>query len=127
MADDSVTETTTQSWFSRIGGAIAGAVFGVILFFAAFPLLMWNEGRAIHREKTLQEGGKMVVSVAASPVDQANEGKLVHVTGDLSAGGPVTDKKFGITEKAIKLRRDVEMYQWTESKKSETKKNLGGS
>ncbi|CAN5791841.1 hypothetical protein BH09VER1_BH09VER1_19060 [soil metagenome] len=127
MADDSVTETTTQSWFSRIGGAIAGAVFGVILFFGSFVVLWLNEGHAIKEERSLLQGSKEVVSVSASTVDPANESKLVHVTGDLSARGPVKDKKFGITEKAIKLRRDVEMYQWTENKKSETKKNLGGS
>ncbi len=127
MADDSVTETTRQSWLSRIGGAISGVVFGVILFFGSFILLSWNEGRAIDREMTLKQGSKECISVEASPVDKANEGKLVHVTGELSANGPVTDAKFALTAKAIKLRRDVEMYQWSEDKKSETKKNLGGS
>lgn len=124
---DSVTTRSSQSWFSRIGGAITGMVVGLILFIASFPVLTWNEGRAIHREKTLQFGMKEVVSVPASPVDPANSGKLVHVNGDTVAPEPVSDDVFGISAPAIKLRRNVEMYQWTESKKSETQKKMGGS
>ncbi|WP_339136467.1 MAG: hypothetical protein WGN25_01115 [Candidatus Electrothrix sp. GW3-4] len=57
MSDDSYTEVTNQSWFSRIGGAIKGIIFGFILFIIAFPLLFWNEGRAVKTYKTLKEGG----------------------------------------------------------------------
>lgn len=103
-----------------------GVVIGVVLFIVAFPLLGWNEGRAIHRTKTLEAGGSAVISVPADPVAAANEGQLVHVTGRTAAEGAVTDPVFGLTEHVIKLRRDVEMYQWTEEKKSETQKKLGG-
>ena len=37
MSEDSFTEITTESWFSRIGGAIKGIVIGLALFIAAFP------------------------------------------------------------------------------------------
>lgn len=126
MADDSFTVTSNQSWFSRLGGAIAGVLFGIVLFIAAFPLLTWNEGRAIHREKTLAAGKKDVVSVPASPVDPANKGKLVHVTGDVVAAAPVSDEKFAVSAPAIRLRRNIEVYEWTEDKKSETKQKIGG-
>lgn len=127
MANDSVTETTSQGWFSRIGGAITGALFGVLLFLGSFPLLLWNEGRAIKTETSLKNGSKEVVAAPAKPIDASKEGKLVYVTGDMVTGGAIRDTKFGISAPAVKLRRDVEMYQWTENKKSETKKNLGGS
>ena len=127
MGNDSVTVTSRQSWFSRIVSAFAGVIIGLILFFAAFPLLAWNEGRAIKREKTLQEGAKTVVDVPASPVDATNDGKLVHVTGTVTASGPASDPTFGISAEAIKLQRGVEMYQWNEEQKSETKKQVGGS
>ncbi len=126
MSNDSVSVTTNQSWFSRIGNAIAGVLVGIILFVAAFPLLTWNEGRAIKREKTLQEGSKSVVSIAPSPIVTANEGKLVHITGDATPDNAPMDPVFGISAPAIKLHRNVEMYQWTESKKDETKQKLGG-
>ena len=52
----SFTETTRQSWFSRIGGAFKGILVGGLLFLVAFPLEFWNEGRAVYRSKTLAEG-----------------------------------------------------------------------
>lgn len=126
MSNDSVTKTTSQSWFSRLGGAIAGVLVGVFLFFAAFPLLTWNEGRAIKRIKTLQVGRSEAVSVPATPADATNEGRLVHVTGNTVAAEAVVDAQFGLSAPVIKLRRSVEMYQWTEKEESETRKKLGG-
>jgi len=57
MADDSYTEVSSRSWFSRIGGAFTGIVIGLVMMAVAFGLLFWNEGRAVGRYKTLQEGG----------------------------------------------------------------------
>ncbi len=39
-----VTETTRESWGSRLGGSLRGVVIGLALFIAGFPLLFWNEG-----------------------------------------------------------------------------------
>lgn len=127
MSDDSFTTTTSQSWFSRIGNALSGILFGIVFFGGSFVLLTWNEGRAIHRAKTLEIGAKQVVSLSSDAPDAANEGKLVHLTGDAVAGGPVVDRDLGISANALKLRRDVQMFQWKEEEKSETKKKLGGS
>jgi hypothetical protein len=123
---DSFSEVTSQSWFGRIGGAFKGIVVGLILIGVAFVLLFWNEGRAVKRHKTLQEGGGAVVSVPASEVDPGNEGRLVHLSGLAETGETLTDAEFGIARRALKLRRRVEMYQWKESSQSETKKKLGG-
>ena len=126
MSDDSFTTTTSTSWFSRIGSALTGIVVGVVMFLASFLLLGWNEGRAIHRAKTLDIGAKQVISITPDSPVQQNDGKLVHLTGTAEAPDPVTDEVFGITADALKLRRDVEMYQWKEESKQETKKKLGG-
>lgn len=126
MSNDSFTTTTSRSWFSRMGSALSGILFGLLLFVGSFFLLSWNEGRAIHRAKTLEMGAKQVISVPADAPVAGNEGRLVHLTGDAEAEGPVTDKTFGITAEALKLRRDVEMYQWKQEEKSETKQKLGG-
>jgi hypothetical protein len=56
-------EVTTESWFGRIGGAFKGIVVGLVLFFAAFPHLFWNEGRTVKRYKTLHEGAGSVISL----------------------------------------------------------------
>ena len=38
MSEDSFTEVTTESWLGRIGGALKGIVFGLVLFIIAhFP------------------------------------------------------------------------------------------
>lgn len=124
MSDDSYTEVTNQSWFSRIGGAIKGIIFGFILFIIAFPLLFWNEGRAVKTYKSLKEGSGAVISVLADQVDPNNEGKLVHLSGRASTEETLTDPVFGVSENALRLRRKVEMYQWQEHSESETKKNL---
>ncbi len=127
MVEESYTEVTHQSWFSRLGGAFKGIIAGLILFVIAFPLLFWNEGRAVKRYKTLKEGGGAVISVPVDKVDGANGGKLIHVTGKADTQERLTDPVFNISSKAIKLKRTVEMYQWNESASSETKKKLGGS
>ncbi|NOX98154.1 MAG: hypothetical protein GXP30_00175 [Verrucomicrobia bacterium] len=120
------TEVSNQSWFSRLGNAFKGILFGLILFAASFVLLFWNEGRAVDRHKALEEGGGKVVSVAVNQVDTGNEGKLIHLTGQATTEEELKDPVFGVGAKALKVKRTVEMYQWEETPNSETKKKLGG-
>jgi hypothetical protein len=124
---DQYTEQTTIGWGSRLGQSLKGVIFGLILFIAAFPLLWWNEGRAVRTARSLGEGAKQVIDVAAGRVEVANEGKLVHVTARAEAQGSASDALFGVSANAIKLRRVVEMYQWKESSSSRSEKNVGGS
>lgn len=126
MAPDVVTEVTKQSWLSRIGGSFKGVAFGALLVIAAIPLLFWNEGRAVERQKTLEEGGGAVISVASDAIDSSNEGALVHVSGTADSDAMLVDPVFGVSAEALKLRRTVEMYQWQETASSETKDKLGG-
>jgi hypothetical protein len=126
MSEDSFTEVTHESWFSRIGGAIKGFLVGLLLFVVAFPLLFWNEGRAVKRYKTLKEGGGAVVSVTSESVDPDNAGKLIHTTGKADTDATLTDSVFGVSSNALKLKRVAEMYQWKETSQSKTRKKVGG-
>ena len=126
MPEDTFTEVTSESWFSRLGGAFKGIVFGIVLVAVAFPLHFWNEGRAVRTYKTLKEGGGSVVTVPADPVDLANEGKLVHLTGLATTDQTLRDLEFDVSAQALKLQRTVEMYQWDEHQKSTAKKKVGG-
>lgn len=126
MVGDSFTEISNRSWLSRIGGAFKGIIIGLLLMVAAFGLLFWNEGRAVKRYKTLQEGGGVVQSVSSQAVDPGNEGRLVHVTGRAETAENLVDSEMGVQAQAIALIREVEMYQWKESSRSETRKKLGG-
>lgn len=123
---DSFTEVTNESWFGRIGGAIKGVLVGLVLIVIALGLLFWNEGRSVKRYKTLKEGSGAVVSVKSDKVDSANEGKLIHMTGKADTDATLSDSVFGVSANALKLERVVEMYQWKETSKSESKKKVGG-
>jgi hypothetical protein len=124
---DSYTEVTTQSWGSKIAGGLIGLVLGPVLVVGACGALFWNEGRAVQTARSLTEGASIVTEVPASPVSLANEGLLVHVTGEMKAATKLSDPDFGVTADAVRLIRDVAMYQWKEESKSETRKNAGGS
>ena len=125
---DRFTVTTHKSWFSRIVGAIIGIPVGLMMFAAAFPLIWWNEGHAVHRARSLREGASVVVDAAADAVNPATDGKLVHVTGarnertDGDGSGPSASRPM-----RIRLQRIAETYQWRESSLSKKRKKLGGS
>ncbi len=124
---DEFTETTSQSWFGRIGNSIKGILFGIVLLPISVVLLFWNEGRTVTTAMSLKEGAAAVVSVDADSVRSANEKKLIHLSGEVLAGEAVRDPIFGLTAQALRLVRVVEMYQWKENRKSESRKKLGGS
>lgn len=136
---DQFTRVTTESWGKRLTGALGGIGGGFVLVIAAIGALAWNEGRAVTTARALTEGAGAVVSIGAegtvpgpdgAPLDTT--GMLVHVTGTLVTPPPVPlrDGLFGLPDatpdNAVRLERVVEMYQWKESSKSETRTKLGG-
>jgi len=120
-----VTEVTHENWFSRIIESLKGIVIGIILFLLAFPLLFWNEGRAVKTARSLSEGAAAVESISPDSIDAAYDGKLVHFNGEVTSE-TLADSTFGVSKVAIKLRRSAEMYQWKENSKTETRKKVGG-
>lgn len=126
-SNDSHTTVTTQSWFSRMGQSIKGVLVGLIIFIAAFPFLWWNEGKAVRVAQDLEKGKGAVVSLAEPKVDSSKEGKLIYFTGDAVTTETITDPILGISEQAISIIREVQMYQWEQSCSSKTEKQLGGS
>jgi len=124
---DSYTHVTHQSWSSRIGSSIKGILFGLLLFIAAFPLLFWNEGRAIETEKSLKEGAAAVIPIDANNINPANNGHLVYLSGLASTDELLQDDLFHIKTQAIRLSRKVQMYQSREHSESKTEKEMGGS
>jgi len=125
---DSYTVITHQSWEERLKNALIAAGFGFLLCSAAFFLLYWNEGKAVQRAQTLEEGARIVKSINANHIYSTDEGKLVHLSGEIAPDKTsLTDKVFGVmVDNVIKLRRAVEMYQWQESRETETRDKLGG-
>jgi len=130
MADlnNSITETTTTGWLSRIGSSLVGVLIGMILLPCAIFLLSWNEGRAVTAATGLKRGLSSIVEVSADTVNPQNNSKLVYLNGTVSGATPAADpwNKLSATG-LVRLQRKVEMYQWLE-KETETKtNNVGGS
>lgn len=128
IGDDSVTETTEQGWFDRLGGSVAGAFIGLLMLIGSIVLLYWNEGRAVDAITALNAGAKAVIPVAADAVQPGNEGRLVHVSGPVAVPGRLNDPVFNVGHaSALRLERTVEMYQWRQNEESKTEKSVGGS
>lgn len=123
---DKFTEVTHKSGLSNIGGSFKGVIFGILLILGSVYLLWTNEGRAVHVAKALEEGSGSVISVAANKVDPANEAKLVHVSTLATTKDTVADEEFDVKANALKLIREVEVFQWKEKTNSTSEKKLGG-
>jgi hypothetical protein len=119
-------ETTSTSWFSRLGSSFKNIFIGFLLIVGAIILLFWNEGRAVRTEQNLKEGFSVVVSVSPNKKDLKNEGKLIHFSGMTKSPNLLTDGEFGISASALKMQRVVEIYLWKEESKSKTVQKLGG-
>ena len=131
MADlntDSVTQTTTTSWLSRIGSSLVGVLIGIILLPIAIVLLSWNEGRAVTAAAGLKRGLNSIIEINAESLNPQNNGKLVYLAGTVTGVTPAKDNWSGLSAAGLlRLQRKVEMYQWLE-RESETKvNNIGGS
>ena len=124
---DQITRTTTTSWFSRVGSAFAGILIGLVLIVGCVIGLAWNEGNAVKTARGLTEGAGLVIEAPANPIQPANDQKLVRVTGEVVVTAPLEDTEFGVSGTGVKLVRNVEMYQWIEESRSETRTKLGGS
>lgn len=120
-------ETTKTGWGSRMGSSLKGMGTGLLMLVAGLALLFWNEGRAVKTHKALQEGAAAVTEADPARVDAALDGKLVHFSADADAPGELTDAWFGVSARAFRMERTVEMWQWHETSRTTTKENLGGS
>src|SRR5437868_13646566 len=127
-SSDSVTEVTTTGWLQRIGQSFVGALIGVLLVIGSIVLLWWNEGRAVDAIRALDQGARQRAEAHATAVDPANNNKLVHLSGAMTTRAPARDTAFGIGgDDLLRLKRTVEMFQWTEQKTTRSQKNFGGS
>lgn len=121
---------TRRVWFlERIKQSVWGIFMWFLLVIGSLILLWWNEVNFVETKQSLSEVGWLVQEVSSDEVDPANEDSVIHIVGDVKTDDLLRDDDFAIALPAgtLKLQRRVEMYQWTESSKTETKDNLGGS
>ncbi|XP_053724007.1 transmembrane protein 43-like [Synchiropus splendidus] len=101
------------------GGSAGGAVVGVILSLVSCYLLFTNEAHAVQTAASVREGLAEVVSLDKPlSVDEVNNNRLVHLSAQLQTSQPLHDPNYNVVVHAVKLRRQVEMYQWVEQQQS---------
>jgi hypothetical protein len=123
----SSTETEYESGVSRLGNSFIGALSGVFLFFAAFGVLGWNEGRSVKTYRAIKEGASKVEDVTCIP-DAMDNGALVHITCDLDNLPKLSDEYWGgpgnLT--GVFIQRNIQTYAWKETKKTTSRKSTSG-
>jgi hypothetical protein len=121
------TRSSTQSYGSKLGSSLKGVVGGFFAILIAIGLLWFNESNSVEEIRKITEGEKNTVTISSDAFLAVNNGKLVHLNGAALTKDTLVDPAFNVIVNAIKLRRLVEMYQYKENKKTETKDNVGGS
>ncbi|KAM9758258.1 transmembrane protein 43 [Menidia menidia] len=114
-----VSVKSNPGFLERLSDTTGGAVLGVGLFFLSVYVLFTNEGRALRIASSLDEGLSQVVSLGShSSLNLQNDNSLVHLSAPLNTLQPLHDPNYRVTVQAVKLRRQVEMYQWVEYSES---------
>ena len=121
-------ETKRTGYGTRLKNSIGGIGFGFLLFLGGTALLWWNEGRAVKTTKMLEEGQEVTLHVDnVDKIDNSLNGKLIHATAMTATDDSLVDATFGVGAKCVKLRREVQHYQWVEKSQTTTKDKVGGA
>lgn len=116
----------TTSWGSRLKNAFVGLLLGVILILGSIYIIFWNESSELHTKKSLQQTENVLISVPDDPIDPNNNLAVIYFSGIAKTKEILSDHELGVDANAIRLSRHVEMYQWQENKKNESRNaNLG--
>ncbi len=116
---DQFTETTYTSPLGRLGSSLGGALIGLALFIAAFPVLWFNEGRV--------DRGKIAQKSVAIQADQVSaSGQLVAASGTLASDEQLGDGGYLKPGPFLTLNRNAEMYAWKENKRTSESRDSRG-
>ncbi|XP_008318057.1 transmembrane protein 43 [Cynoglossus semilaevis] len=114
-----VSSKSNPGFLERLGETAGGTVLGVGLFFLSIYVLFTNEGRALQTASSLDEGLSQVVSLGPYiSLEPQNDNRLVHLSAQLHTTEPLYDPNYRVVVQAVKLKRQVEMYQWVEYQES---------
>uniref|UniRef100_A0A3Q1J8C0 Transmembrane protein 43 n=1 Tax=Anabas testudineus TaxID=64144 RepID=A0A3Q1J8C0_ANATE len=114
-----VSVKSNPGFLERLSETAGGTLVGVGLFFLSIYILFTNEGRALQTASSLDEGLSLVVSLGPyASLDLQNNNRLVHLSEKLHTTQPLHDPNYRVAVQAVKLKRQVEMYQWVEYQES---------
>ncbi|KAG7477827.1 hypothetical protein MATL_G00073790 [Megalops atlanticus] len=114
-----VSSQAKPGFLERLSETAGGMLVGVAIFAFSFYVLFTNEGRALRVASSLDEGLSQVVPLQSSSAPELqNNNHLVHLSGPLHTAQPLYDPNYQVAVQAVKLKREVEMYQWVEYQES---------
>jgi len=96
-------------------GGLTIALVGLLALVRGLMAVWAGEQEGLQAVRLFQRARRIAVPHASAGLESANQGRLVHVQGLTATAEVLRDPLFGIEVKdALKLRRKVEMFQWTE-------------
>ncbi|XP_037108839.1 transmembrane protein 43 isoform X2 [Syngnathus acus] len=123
-----VRSETNPGFLQRLSDTAGGTFVGVGLFFLSLYILFTNEGRAVQTASSLDEGLGQVVSLdTLASLNPQNDKSLVHLSAPLQTSKPLHDPNYRVEVQAVKLKRQVEMYQWVEYQESKNYEENGST
>ncbi len=121
------TTVSHTGFFSRLKNSFVGLLIGIVLIPISLGLLGWNEHRTVHRSRGLAEAARVVQPVPdVNRVDTELNSQFIHLTGEAVTEERLRDENFNLEKSALRLRRNVKMYQWVEEKQTTSKDKFGG-
>lgn len=96
--------------FGRVRNYLLTLLLGIIIFLAAFPVLIINEKIYKDKLELVRHGKDAIVEIQSNEINGENDNKPVHFIGDSSMTSVLEDELFGISSKTLALRRVVDVY-----------------
>eukprot|EP00440_Ansanella_granifera_P009382 gb/GFBE01010168.1/.p1 GENE.gb/GFBE01010168.1/~~gb/GFBE01010168.1/.p1 ORF type:complete len:513 (+),score=102.38 gb/GFBE01010168.1/:1-1539(+) len=122
-----------EGFCGRMGNALCGVCFGIVLFFVSIFVLGWNEFNYVRNQAVLLKVGKETVEARCTP-DMYNNGKPIWAScpmtrvADFSSDPRVQSLglKFADKIQGAWFASTSEILQWVEDKSCESHTTTGG-
>lgn len=114
-ADGDTVAGEERSFLQQLWASIVGILFGFVAIGLGLGVIVWNENNSVQIARALNEGLGVTIAAPADRVDPGLEGKMVHLTAALASQRGVRDDLLNVAGQGLRLRREVEMFQWKES------------
>lgn len=115
-------QRSCSSW-ARFLETLGSLISGLALIVGGFVLISWNESHGLYTAQALEETQQFLVSVPSAPIDPKNNLQPVYFNGVATTSDVLRDPLLAVSQQAIKLVRNVEMYQWQEQLEKRAEKN----
>ncbi|MBV6631591.1 MAG: TMEM43 family protein [Alphaproteobacteria bacterium] len=118
---------SSTGWGGNVKRRGKGAIIGILLFILAFPLLWWNKGQLKEQHEGLDWLKTNTVSIDPREAAADTDGQSVHMIGTPQTDETISDQRFGLAlNSLLRLKREVEMFQWKKTETTRTEDTAGG-